>query len=124
MMPFLAGGEIVTIRNVSSSSLKRGDLLFFKNAHGQPVLHRIVKKTRVDNVFIFHTKGDARYEVDEAVPDSSVLGKACKIERLHMDFRREINLESLFWVGINYLAAVRSLTGLRLRSAVLKLRAR
>ena len=124
MTPFLTGREILTIKKVSSASLKKGDLLFFKNSDGHPVLHRIVRKKRVDNVFIFQTKGDAVSEFDEPVLTECVLGKACKIENTCVEYARHINLDSLFWVTINYLAAMKSLIGSRTRSAVLKLLAR
>jgi signal peptidase I len=121
MMPFLTGGEILTIKKVSSASLKKGDLLFFKNSDGLPVLHRIVRKKRVENVFIFQTKGDALSEFDEPVPDSCVLGKACKIENTCVEYIRQINLESLFWLTINYLTAIKSLVRSSARFAALRL---
>ena len=121
MMPFLTGGEILTIKKVSSASLKKGDLLFFRNSHGRPILHRIVRKERVGNLFIFQTKGDALREFDEPVLDSCVLGKACKIEKTYVEYAGQINLESFFWLTINYLAAMKSLMGSKARFAVLKL---
>ena len=121
MTPFLTGGEILTIQKVSSSSLKKGDLLFFKNSYGHPVLHRIIRKRRVENVFVFQTKGDALRGFDEPVTDKYILGKVSKIERRHMNWVRMINLESLFWVTMNYLAALNILMRSRARFAVLKL---
>jgi len=121
MTPFLTGREILTIKKVSSASLKKGDLLFFKNSDGHPVLHRIVRKKRVDNVFIFQTKGDAVSEFDEPVLAECVLGKAYTIEKTDMEYIRQINLESLFWVTINYLTAMKGLIGSKGRSTVLKL---
>jgi len=121
-MPFLTGGEILTIRKVPSTSLKKGDLIFFRNSHGHPVLHRIIRKKRADNVCMFQTKGDSLRELDEPVSDKHVLGKVSGVERTHhMNHVRQINLESLFWVVTNYLAALNILTGSRVRRAVLKL---
>jgi signal peptidase I len=121
MMPFLRGGEILTIKKVSSASLRKGDLLFFKNSHGHPVLHRIIRKKRAQKSFIFQTKGDALREVDEPVLAECVLGKACTIEKSHREYIRQVNLETLFRVTINYLTAMNSLMGSKARSAVLKL---
>jgi signal peptidase I len=124
MMPFLMGGEILTIKKVSSASLKRGDLLFFRNPHGYPVLHRVIRKKLDKNVFIFHTKGDALGQFDEPVTDNHVLGKVSTIERKHTNCARPINLESFFWVAMNYLAALNILIGSRARFALRKLMGR
>lgn len=121
MTPFLMGGEILTIKKVSSASLKKGDLVFFKNSYGHPVLHRVIRKKRAHNSFIFQTKGDALRTFDEPVTDEYVLGKASRVERNHAHYVRQINLESLLWVVMNYLAALKGLMGSKARSAVLRL---
>src|SRR4030043_1915029 len=81
MSPFLRGEEILTIKKVPYTSLKIGDLIFFKNGQGYPVLHRIIKKKQVqDGVITFQTKGDALIAFDEPIKNNKILGKVCKIE--------------------------------------------
>jgi len=121
MVPFLTGGEILTIKKVPSASLEKGDLLFFKDTHGYPVLHRIIRKKCIDNEFVFQTKGDALSDFDEPVSDQSILGKACKIERSRMKYFGQINLESFFWRKVGYLTAIAELIRSKAHSALLKL---
>jgi signal peptidase I len=110
MAPFLNGGEFLTIKKVSSSSLRTGNLIFFKTRHGLPVLHRIVKKERLKDRFVFHTKGDALIAIDEPVPEDSILGKVCRIEKKHAPGKTKlIDLESPYRRIINYLLAKKSL---------------
>jgi signal peptidase I len=106
MASFLNGGEILTIRKVSASSLNKGDLIFFKTCEGNPVLHRILKKEHKDKVYIFRTKGDALLSMDEPVHESDILGKVCKIESDADGERKCIDMESSLWRNINYLLAV------------------
>ena len=106
MASFLNGGEILTIRKVPSSSLHIGDLIFFKTREGIPVLHRILKMERKDNLHIFQTKGDALLSMDDPVYESDILGKVCKIESNSDGKRKYIDMESSLWRNINYLLAV------------------
>lgn len=82
MSPFLRGGEVLTIRKVPGNSLKRGDLIFFRNHEGCPVVHRIVKKDNGDKRAItFLTKGDALVSPDEPVQAHDIFGKVFAIEK-------------------------------------------
>jgi signal peptidase I len=118
MSPFLRGGEILTIRKVSHSSLQTGDLIFFKNHLGFHLLHRIVKKKRDNNgMFAFQTKGDALRVCDESVRYDKILGKVCKIEKINsVACTKNINMESTPWRTINYLIAMAYLFESRLYS--------
>lgn len=110
MSPFLVGGEFLTIKKVPCSSLKIGDLIFFKIPDGSPLLHRIVKKQSKNNMYIFQTKGDALLGIDVPVCESDVLGKVCRIEKIVSDDKKEhIDMESRFRKSINYLLATISL---------------
>ena len=115
MVPFLRGEEILTIKKVPYTSLRRGDLILFKNHLGYPVLHRIIKKKQdQDDVVTFQTKGDAMIVFDEPVRNNKILGKVCKIE----DGSKYINMETKMWSRINYMAAVISLLESRLYFAL------
>ncbi len=111
MNPFLHGGEIVTIRKVPRNSLKRGDLIFFRNHEGRPVVHRIVRRGENDTEGItFQTKGDALVIPDEPVRDREILGKVCAVENgpIYMD------LEAKMWSTVSCLIAAISLFESRL----------
>ena len=103
MAPFLRGGEILTLRKVPPSSLKKGDLIFFRNRDGYPTLHRIIRAIRrKSGVDLFQTKGDALVALDLPIPYPEVLGKVYRIER----GEKEINLETVTRSSLNYLIAV------------------
>ncbi|MBW1743969.1 MAG: S24/S26 family peptidase, partial [Deltaproteobacteria bacterium] len=66
MSPFVRDGDVVTIQKVPHDSLVRGDVIFFGNGQGSPVLHRLIKKKRAnDGAMTFQTKGDALVSFDE-----------------------------------------------------------
>lgn len=110
MTPFLRGGEILTLRKVGSSSLRKGDLIFFKDRRGFPVLHRIVRKGRRNDMPIFQTKGDALLCMDNPVFGDDVLGKVSGIEKIRPGGKaRHIDMESRLQRSINYLLAVTGL---------------
>jgi signal peptidase I len=116
MASFLAGGEILTIRKVPASSLQIGDLIFYKNREGFPLLHRIVRKQREKDMFIFQTKGDALITMDQPVTEQNILGKVYRIEKsLAAGKTKYINMESPFRRSINYLSAVISLGKSKIR---------
>lgn len=112
MAPFLQGGDIVSIRQVPCSSLRRGDLVFFRNKEGFPVLHRLIRKRHLSNtITMVQTKGDALIVPDEPVPYQSILGKVWKIERVPSgNGRRLIDMESMRWRTINYFVALTATT--------------
>lgn len=108
MTPFLQGGEIVAIKKVPYPSLRRGDLIFFKNSQGSPVLHRLIRKRKSSrNTMTVQTKGDALIAFDEPVPYHRILGRVWTIERVPSgNGQRLINMESMQWRMINCLIAL------------------
>ena len=114
MTPFLRAGDVVVIRKVPVSSLRIGDLIFFKNRQGFPMLHRVVRRRRgPDGKVVLQTKGDSLTAFDRPIEGDRVLGKVCQIERADSaaGSKRSINLESPLWDTINSLIAV--ITALR-----------
>ena len=119
MSPFLAGGEILAIQKVPAFSLQIGDLIFCKNGEGFPLLHRIVRKQREKDIFIFQTKGDALITMDQPVAEHNILGKVCIIEQLLSDGRtKQIDMESSIWKVMNYFQAMISLGRLRIHTVL------
>ena len=113
MIPLLHGGEILTIRKVPASSLRKGDLVFFKNRGGHPVIHRIVRKQKYNNTFTFQTRGHALIVLDEPVPEGEILGRVCRLER----GSGHTNFESIYWRVANYALATVNLFESRLHLA-------
>lgn len=115
MLPFLRGGETLTIRKVPPSSLRMGDVIFFRNLGGHAVVHRIVRKSgERETGFTFLTKGDALVGPDEPVSEKEILGKVCAVENgVH-----HTNLEAGAWRAFNYLVAVIGLFKARSRAAL------
>ncbi|HXX54055.1 MAG TPA: signal peptidase I [Thermodesulfovibrionales bacterium] len=121
MIPFLKSGEILTIRKASPASLKKGDLLFFRSSNGHCLLHRIIMIKQTQKSFLIQTKGDGLIEPDEPVPDTRIVGKVHRIERNSSMHGDQIDLESLSWVIVNYLVAMKGLVILKARLAVRRL---
>jgi signal peptidase I len=106
MVPFLKGGEILTIKKGPDSSFHIGDLIFFKTRYGSLLLHRIIRKQYRDMVLL-QTKGDAVPGADEPVSEHDILGKVYKIEKILSSGRtKHIDMESPLWKTINYLLAI------------------
>jgi signal peptidase I len=119
MTPFLKGGEILTIRKVRFSSLRIGDLIFFKGRRGYLVLHRIIRRSWLNGCLNFHTKGDGTSALDEPVDEDHVLGKVSRIERIVPHGKtKHIDMESRLRKEINYLIAIVSIIRAKVYSAV------
>jgi len=107
MWPLVRDGDVVTIEKALPSSLRVGDLVFFVNAEGSPVLHRLIRKRcAADGRMVFQTKGDALLSKDAPVPENRVLGKVCRIEQKNASGRvKSADLESNFWRTANEVIA-------------------
>jgi len=124
MKPFLRGGEIVSIKKESPDGLRKGDLLFFKNCHGPPLLHRLIQKCNTpDGEITFLTKGDALLALDKPVPYHSILGKVSRIEKRNARAGSKYkDMESLHWRMMNATTAYLSLLTSRLRCGLSRLK--
>jgi signal peptidase I len=111
MVPFLKGGEVVTIRKVPEAELRRGDLIFVEGQSGFPVLHRLIRRKRAGKgEFMFQTRGDALRSFDVPVRHDKILGKVCKIERVGPESGSEkIHMEASLQRKMNYIRALVSL---------------
>ncbi|MCL5023993.1 MAG: S24/S26 family peptidase [Nitrospirae bacterium] len=111
MVPFLLGGETLTIRKVPVASLKRGDIVFLKNRDGRAIVHRIVRMRRAcDGGAVIQTKGDALSIFDEPVREHGILGKVTRVET----GSALIDMETATRSVANFLSAVLQLWRARL----------
>jgi len=117
MAPFIKSGDTVTIRKIPVDRLAIGDLVFYKNRLGCPVLHRLIGiKKAEDGGKVFRTKGDALWAGDEPFFEESIIGNVVSIERRSGCGRRirGIDMSSLKWRTINFVVAGISGLGLRI----------
>lgn len=100
MTPFIRNGEVVTIRKTGQSSLRRGDIIFYRNSQGLPVLHRLIRRDSKAHSLL--SKGDALRYFDKPVSSEDVMGRVCLIEkgRTFAGLRR-LNLDALPWRAIS-----------------------
>lgn len=94
-------GDIMFLVGVKPENVKVGDVVVYaSNSNIPPIIHRVVKKEKVNNGFLFITKGDHNQVPDhEPVSDDRILGKAV--------FRVPL----LGWVKILFTDGVNALRG-------------
>jgi hypothetical protein len=76
MLPFLRGGDVVTVAPTPSSAVTIGDVICYESPPGRLLLHRVIR--RHDAGFV--TKGDA-LSWTESIDAAAVLGTVVAIER-------------------------------------------
>jgi len=81
MMPTVSDGERITVRPVSPSDIKPGDIILYRYP-GSIVAHRVVRiEKRNGGAPRFILRGDALGAPDEPVEVDQVLGKVKSVER-------------------------------------------
>ncbi len=59
--PFRNGfnkGDIMVLRGKKPENIKIGDVIVFKSGEEYPIIHRVIKKWKVNGTYHFQTKGD------------------------------------------------------------------
>jgi len=84
--PFKNGfnkGDIMILVGVEPEELKIGDILVFRDGQKDPIIHRIVKKWKVDGKWYFQTKGDHNLQSitglklnEVGISEERIVGKA------------------------------------------------
>ncbi|OGV78347.1 MAG: hypothetical protein A3K19_20340 [Lentisphaerae bacterium RIFOXYB12_FULL_65_16] len=110
MAPFLAAGDVVTIRPADAASLRFGDVVLVRSPHGLPIMHRLIRKLwHPVRGLIVQTHGDAVHIQDDAVDADAVLGRVSEVRRQQDNsstgWRR--NLDSVCWRLVGALLAAR-----------------
>jgi signal peptidase I len=108
MRPMVRSGDVALVAPVSNRALFPGDLILFRNRHGQPVLHRILfRRQTVGMPPFYRTKGDACLAFDPPVGDGDILGRVIRIERCHHGGTASIlDLDTPFWKRLNFILAL------------------
>jgi len=81
MRPFIRDGDFIVVSPVKSSSIRKGDVVFYSNAENKIIVHRIVRKYKKNDRITVLIKADASFGSPEKVDIQNVLGKAIAIER-------------------------------------------
>ncbi|CAK8724606.1 hypothetical protein KKHLCK_14515 [Candidatus Electrothrix laxa] len=95
MKPSLHGGDTVQLVSLSGTMPKIGEMIFFCDSQGNPLLHRLIRRYSYQGNVFLQTKGDACPGFDEMVPLCQVLGRVRQIT-CHSDVepKKIISLES------------------------------
>jgi signal peptidase I len=82
MAPTLGNGDLVSIEAVDNQTLRIGDLVLYRGAAGNLVLHRVLRmwrdRGRGPRV---QTRGDANLHLDTTVARRQILGRVRRIEK-------------------------------------------
>jgi hypothetical protein len=109
MLPLLRPDDRIEVIRCDEPQLRNGDLVVFQTAKdpGRIVVHRLVKRVKGDDGYMFLTKGDCVADYDPTVPERNVLGKVMKIKKRHF----ELPLDSFLGRAINLFMLSMSLAG-------------
>jgi len=81
MHPFVRSHDILHVRAVVPEKLGTGDLVLFKAADSKVVVHRVLRRTKLENKTAFLVKGDRVEHADGIITAERVLGQVIARER-------------------------------------------
>lgn len=79
MQPLLKDGDTVELAPLEGPHPRIGDILFFRDQYGNPLLHRLVRRSYRDKVRYLQSKGDACGGFDNVVPEKHIVGYVRRI---------------------------------------------
>lgn len=80
MLPFIIPGDVLTVETTNTDEISVGDIILFESENVFFV-HRLIKKSKINNDNYFVTKGDYLDYADNPIRSSQILGRVTKIER-------------------------------------------
>lgn len=80
MWPFITQGEKLIIKKVPMKDLKTGDIILYR-ANNQMVCHRLVKKIKNKEGYLFYARGDNSLSSAEPVIKELLVGKVAGVLR-------------------------------------------
>lgn len=90
MLPFIREGDLLEVAPLREKNIRKGDILFFCDRYGNPLVHRLHRRRYYSKVLYLQTKGDGCAGYDSPVPVHRVFGR---VQRIITDQTR-CNLES------------------------------
>lgn len=104
MRPFIQDGDLITVSPLRNSHIRVGDVVLYKTADNQAIVHRVIRKTRIDSKAVFFIKGDAVFSQPEKVDLKNILGSITAIERNGKERNLDTKLHriiGLFFAGLS-----------------------
>jgi ribosomal protein S18 acetylase RimI-like enzyme len=104
MRPFIQDGNLITVSPIRNSPIKIGDVVLYKTKDDQAIVHRAIRKTRINGRTAFFIKGDAAFGQPEEVNTERVLGRVVAIERNRLKRKLDTKLYriiGLFFAGLS-----------------------
>ena len=92
MRPFIQDGDLITVGPLRNPPVKVGDVVLYKTAGDRAIVHRVIRKTRIDGGTVFFIKGDATFGQPEKVNAERVLGRVTAIKRNGLKRRLDTKL--------------------------------
>ena len=94
MFPLLGSRNKIIVIKCDFEKLKPGDIILFKSPTNDGVLiaHRLIRKTKNKNGYIFITKGDTNFNNDKPFSEEAIIGKIIKIKKKNLNILLEGSL--------------------------------
>jgi len=81
MRPLIRDGDMVSVQQVGLGDIRRGDVLLYKSAYSQLLVHRVIKIQRCSDQNCYLMQGDALLQPDGWIPPDQILGQVTSIDR-------------------------------------------
>jgi signal peptidase len=81
MRPFIRDGDIIEVKPIEASTIRLGDVIFYRSSQGRPFAHRVIKIVVQHGQVALVTKGDSVSSPDQSVHPKQVLGQVVAINR-------------------------------------------
>lgn len=78
MLPYIRDGKDLVTLGPAKSAFKKNDIIFYRRANGQFVLHRIVKVHSNGNCDLC---GDNQFRIEKNLPQNQIIAKLVFIQR-------------------------------------------
>jgi signal peptidase I len=114
MHPAIKDGEIVMVKHIEPSKVKRGDIILYKACEvgGSVIAHRVITvNKRKETVTSFVLRGDASQTCDLPITPEQILGKVISVERAGRKIDLAGNRAKALWIVRLCALLVRSVYG-------------
>ncbi|MCK4529160.1 signal peptidase I, partial [candidate division WOR-3 bacterium] len=125
MRPFIQDGDLITVSPLRDSPVRVGDVVLYKTADDQAIVHRVIQKTRIDSKVVFFIKGDATFGQPEKVDLKNILGRVTAIKRNGGEIKLGTKLYriiGLLFAGLSPFSRWIYPAGSKIRSVIIKKR--
>ena len=106
MHPFVRNGDLLHVRAVAPDQVRVGDLVMFRSACSNVVVHRVLRRTKLQGTIAFVIKGDRGEFPDGIFPAEKILGRVIARERNGVQIDLTTPARRLVKAGIAWLSPV------------------